>query len=115
MNPAWVLSDVQRKKRFKKYRDRGTVQDGELSPASSQVSPLQREVKYCRRQSQTYSLKISSEGFRGSVCREHPLPMQAVFFHCCCLGMFIPDPNFSVPDPGSGIEKIHDPDPQQRI
>ena len=39
MNPSWVLSDEQRKKRFKKYRD-GQGPDGEgneLSPASSQV------------------------------------------------------------------------------
>ena len=36
MNPSWVLSDEQRKKRFKKYREAGD--DTELSPASSQDS-----------------------------------------------------------------------------
>jgi len=40
MNPSWVLSDEQRKKRFKKYRD--TNDETELSPASSQGS--EREV-----------------------------------------------------------------------
>jgi len=40
MNPSWVLSDEQRKKRFKKYRDAGD--ETELSPASSQGS--EREV-----------------------------------------------------------------------
>jgi len=40
MNPSWVLSDEQRKKRFKKYRDNND--DTELSPASSQDS--EREV-----------------------------------------------------------------------
>jgi len=40
MNPSWVLSDEQRKKRFKKYRD--ASDDTELSPASSQDS--EREV-----------------------------------------------------------------------
>jgi len=40
MNPSWVLSDEQRKKRFKKYRDAGD--ETELSPASSQDS--EREV-----------------------------------------------------------------------
>jgi len=40
MNPSWVLSDEQRKKRFKKYRD--ASDETELSPASSQDS--EREV-----------------------------------------------------------------------
>jgi len=40
MNPSWVLSDEQRKKRFKKYRD--ATDETELSPASSQDS--EREV-----------------------------------------------------------------------
>jgi len=40
MNPSWVLSDEQRKKRFKKYRDAND--ETELSPASSQGS--EREV-----------------------------------------------------------------------
>merc|ERR1719397_1968585 len=39
MNPSWVLSDEQRKKRFKKYRDGGEGgETTELSPASSQDS-----------------------------------------------------------------------------
>lgn len=40
MNPSWVLSEEQRKKRFKKYRDRdgGEGEENELSPASSQDS-----------------------------------------------------------------------------
>ena len=40
MNPSWVLSEEQRKKRFKKYRDRdGTEgEENDLSPASSQDS-----------------------------------------------------------------------------
>jgi hypothetical protein len=29
--------------------------------------------------------------------------------------MFIPDPIFSILDPGSRVDKIPDPDPQQRI
>jgi hypothetical protein len=35
----------------------------------------------------------------------------------CGSGMFIPDPNFSTPDPGSRVEKIRIPvlDPHQRI
>ena len=40
MNPSWVLSEEQRKKRFKKYRD-GSGEGGEeteLSPANSQDS-----------------------------------------------------------------------------
>ncbi len=32
---------------------------------------------------------------------------------CCGSGMFIPDPNFSVPDPGS--KRFRFPDPRQRI
>ena len=40
MNPSWVLSEEQRKKRFKKYRDRdgGEADENDLSPASSQDS-----------------------------------------------------------------------------
>ena len=40
MNPSWVLSEEQRKKRFKKYRDRdgGEGEENDLSPASSQDS-----------------------------------------------------------------------------
>ena len=40
MNPSWVLSEEQRKKRFKKYRDRDGVEgdENDLSPASSQDS-----------------------------------------------------------------------------
>jgi hypothetical protein len=35
--------------------------------------------------------------------------------HCCGSGIFIPDPNFSISDPGSkGRYRIPDPDPQQR-
>jgi hypothetical protein len=34
---------------------------------------------------------------------------------CCGSGMFIPDPQFSIPDPGSKIFLIPDPDPYQRI
>jgi hypothetical protein len=29
--------------------------------------------------------------------------------------MFIPDPKFFIPDPGSRVKKIPDPDPQQKI
>ncbi len=28
---------------------------------------------------------------------------------------WIPDPNFSIPDPGFNIKKIPDPDPHQRV
>ncbi len=39
--------------------------------------------------------------------------------HCCESGMFIPDPDFSIPDPGSEFfpSRIpdHVPDPHQRI
>lgn len=43
MNPSWVLSDEQRKKRFKKYREEGGGEEGtELSPASSQVRERDR-------------------------------------------------------------------------
>ena len=42
MNPSWVLSEEQRKKRFKKYRDGSGEGDNgdetELSPANSQDS-----------------------------------------------------------------------------
>ena len=40
MNPSWVLSEDQRKKRFKKYRDNGgeAGDDNELSPGNSQDS-----------------------------------------------------------------------------
>ena len=41
MNPSWVLSEEQRKKRFKKYRDPrdgGGGDDTELSPTNSQDS-----------------------------------------------------------------------------
>ncbi len=34
---------------------------------------------------------------------------------CCGSGMFIPDPNGSIPDAGSKRYRITDPDPQQRI
>jgi len=39
MNPSWVLSEEQRKKRFKKYRDTGEPgDDTEMSPTNSQDS-----------------------------------------------------------------------------
>ncbi len=31
---------------------------------------------------------------------------------CCGSGRFIPDPNFSIPDPGSRVQKILDPGPE---
>jgi hypothetical protein len=34
---------------------------------------------------------------------------------CCGSGMFIPDPNFSLPDPGSKRFRIPDPNPHQRV
>ncbi len=34
---------------------------------------------------------------------------QYPFNQCCGSGMFIPDPNFSIPGPGSRIKKIPDP------
>ena len=40
MNPSWVLSEDQRKKRFKKYRDTGgeAGDDNDMSPGNSQDS-----------------------------------------------------------------------------
>ncbi len=35
---------------------------------------------------------------------------QSIFLQCCDSGMFIPDPIFSISDPGSRFDKIPDPE-----
>jgi hypothetical protein len=49
------------------------------------------------------------------VCREAPDPYAGCLVLLLLLGDVYPDPNFSIPDPGSGVEKIQDSDAQQRI
>jgi hypothetical protein len=38
-----------------------------------------------------------------------------MLMQCCGSGINNPDPNFSIPDPGSKIFRIPYPDPNQRI
>jgi len=83
MNPSWVLSDEQRKKRFKKYRD-GQGPDGEgneLSPASSQDSerdtalglglergePEYLELGATRRRAKSAPVPVAEAGVQGGV------------------------------------------------
>jgi hypothetical protein len=45
-----------------------------------------------------------------------PIPLKSIcYYQCCGSGMFIPDQNFSIQDPGSEFSPSRIPDPHQRI
>jgi hypothetical protein len=54
-------------------------------------------------------------GSRIQGSKRHRIPDPQHCYQCCGSGMFIPDPNFSIPNPGSKIFRIPDLDPHQRI